>query len=70
MKGIVKFFHPDKGWGFITDGKSDFFVHARNIIDPTEIVYKGQLVEFDTIETERGLMAVQVKIMSLCVDDS
>ena len=53
QSGTVKFFNPDKGFGFIRrDGKQDVFVHANDlrksgIVDLTPIT-TGAKLEFDT----------------------
>ena len=62
MKGNVKWFNNDKGYGFIeyVDGE-DIYVHYSAIKhNGYKTLAEGQLVEFDLIQTEKGLQAVNV----------
>ena len=62
MRGNVKWFNNDKGYGFIEyiDGE-DIFVHYSAIKkEGYKTLNEGQLVEFDLIRTEKGLQAVNV----------
>ena len=62
MRGSVKWFNNDKGYGFIEyfDGE-DIFVHYSAIKkEGYKTLNEGQLVEFDLIRTEKGLQAVNV----------
>ena len=60
MKGKVKFFNPEKEFGFITgdDGK-DYFVHKSSLENDITID-EDDLVEFSTEQGDRGLKAVKV----------
>ena len=56
MRGTVKEFGTQRGWGFITgdDGK-DYFVHHIDIrMKGFRTVYKGDSVDFEPTETDRG----------------
>ena len=61
MKGTVKFFNETKNFGFITpeDNSKDLFVHKNDIESGT--LQKGDEVEFDSTEGEKGLKAINVK---------
>lgn len=61
-KGKVRWFNAEKGFGFIDrgDGK-DIFVHYSQIqLDGYKTLLEGEDVEFDLLETERGLQAKNV----------
>ncbi|WP_019880326.1 cold-shock protein [Succinispira mobilis] len=62
MIGKVKWFNSEKGFGFLEqeDGK-DVFVHFSAIqSDGYKTLEEGQKVEFDVVESERGLQAANV----------
>ena len=62
LHGIVKWFAPQRGYGFITgdDGK-EYFVYFNDIVmDGYKTLSQGQEVTFDTKETERGIAAANV----------
>ena len=60
--GTVKFFNDSKGFGFITpeDGSKDVFVHANGLIDE---INEGDKVSYDIEETQKGLSAINVKVI-------
>jgi len=60
--GTVKFFNNAKGFGFITpdDGSKDVFVHMNGLIDE---IREGDKVSFDVEEGQKGLNAVNVKVV-------
>ncbi len=62
MRGNVKWFNNEKGYGFIEyiDGE-DIFVHYTAIKqNGYKTLNEGQLVQFDLVKTEKGLQAVNV----------
>jgi len=60
MKGVVKFFNPSKGYGFIKaeDGK-EYFVHMTGLNEGVSI-NQDDSVEFEIAEGQRGPKAVNV----------
>lgn len=60
--GHVKWFNPEKGYGFITqDGGDDVFVHFKAIIgDGFKTLDEGQKVEFEITKGPKGLQASNV----------
>jgi cold shock protein len=61
--GVVKWFNPDKGYGFIArpDG-DDVFVHFSAIEgDGYKTLNEGQEVEFDITEGPKGQQAANVR---------
>lgn len=59
MKGTVKRFNKDKGYGFIViDGDKDVFFHySQLVMEGYKNIEDGAEVEFELVETERGLQA-------------
>jgi len=67
MNGTVKWFNPDKGYGFIAndEGGEDVFVHFSAIqVDGFKTLNEGQKVSFDVEEDSRSngkIRAINVK---------
>ncbi len=64
MKGKVKWFNDQKGYGFITpdDNSKDLFVHHTAIIaDGFNTLAENQAVEFEVQESDKGPRAANVK---------
>lgn len=62
MTGTVKWFNNEKGYGFIDqDNGEDIFVHYSAIKqDGYKTLCEGQKVEFELVETAKGLQALNV----------
>ncbi|WP_195571602.1 cold shock domain-containing protein [Paenibacillus sp. 1001270B_150601_E10] len=62
MKGTVKWFNAEKGYGFISvEGGDDVFVHYSAIqTDGFKTLDEGQEVEFEISEGNRGPQAANV----------
>lgn len=57
-------FQKDKGYGFIESGGVSYFLHATKIIDEWlqfDEWLPEREVEFDPLQTPRGLTAVNVR---------
>jgi cold shock protein len=66
-QGTVKWFNPDKGYGFIAvDGGRDVFVHFSAIqSDGYRTLEEGQRVEFEITQSDRGQQAERVVIVGV-----
>lgn len=62
--GKVKWFSPEKGFGFIEqDNGEDVFVSYESILtDDFKTLKKGQRVGFELKKDERGIKAINVDI--------
>lgn len=65
MKGKVKNFNKEKGYGFIKtdEGKDVFFHYSELKMEGFKTVDANQVVEFEIIETEKGQRAVNITIV-------
>jgi len=66
MKGKVKWFNDQKGYGFITpeDGSKDLFVHHTSIQGSGfKTLAENQAVEFEVEQSEKGPRAGNVRPM-------
>ena len=63
MEGVVKFFNDSKGFGFIeSKGMEDIFVHRTGLDSSLQSLSADQKVVFETKKSDRGLIAVNVKL--------
>jgi CspA family cold shock protein len=63
MKGSVKMFNKEKGYGFIRseDGQDVFFHHSSILMDGYKTAETGEAVEFEVEESDRGPRAKNIK---------
>jgi cold shock protein len=64
-RGTVKWFNPDKGYGFIAvDGGADVFVHFSAIeAAGYRSLEEGQTVELEVTEGQKGPQAAKVRLV-------
>ncbi len=64
--GRIKWFNNEKGYGFIEGANDeDIFVHYSAIKqEGYKSLAEGQVVEYELLETEKGLQAINVKEVS------
>lgn len=65
MRGRVKWFNNEKGYGFIDYKENeDIFVHYSAINqDGYKTLTEGQYVEFSLLETTKGYQALDVVVI-------
>lgn len=63
MRGTVKWFDPKRGFGFIISSKDEeIFIHYQSIdMQGYKTLKKGDCVEFEVLETPKGLQAKHIK---------
>ena len=63
MRGTVKWFSDEKGYGFISrEGGEDVFVHFSGITgEGFKSLAEGQQVEFEVTQGKKGPQATNVK---------
>ena len=62
MKGTIKWFNSQKGYGFISDETgNDVFLHYTGLnMNGFKTIDEGQEVEFEVVEGARGPQAANV----------
>ena len=62
MKGTIKWFNNQKGYGFITDEDGrDVFVHVSGLVmEGYKSIEEGAAVEFEVTDGEKGPQAINV----------
>lgn len=69
LTGVVKWFDPVKGWGFIDVLGIDYFVHYRSIqMSGFKTLSEGQIVTFIASKGEKGWSATELIIVKEGVD--
>lgn len=65
-RGTVKFFNPEKGFGFINvdDGREVFLPKATVEHTGGDTVFPGQVVEFDEKPGKRGPVTINLQVLS------
>lgn len=67
MRGIVKFYKEEEGWGFIQPdelGESDVFIHASSLSNGY-VPQKDDVVDYEVKEGKNGkTMGCQVVLVS------
>ena len=63
MRGKVKWFNNEKGYGFIEyNNHEDIFVHYSSILtEGYKTLVEGQYVDFELVITDKGLQAKKVE---------
>lgn len=63
MKGTIKMFNKEKGFGFIRaeDGNDVFFHYSSLVMDGFKTVEQGEVVSFDLEQSDRGLRAANIQ---------
>ncbi|MGE4118966.1 MAG: cold-shock protein [Candidatus Nitrosocosmicus sp.] len=64
MNGQVKWFNDKRGYGFITDGKEDYFAHFKSIqSDGFKTLTEGQKVTFTPGFSAKGKIAENISVI-------
>jgi len=59
LKGKVKFFNYQRGFGFVEVDDQDYFVHVTDV--EGDMLLGGEEVEFKPVQGHKGLQAIEVE---------
>lgn len=64
IKGTVKWFSDDRGYGFIVAEGKEYFVHYKDINCPGfKTLKEGFNVEFEGVTSQKGITARNVTVI-------
>lgn len=67
LRGVVKWFDPTKGYGFLTSGEGDILIHSSCLRDAGRVTAReGSTVECKVVRRPKGLQALKI----LTIDES
>lgn len=64
LTGTVKWFDPQKGFGFVTPdgGGPDAFVHQSALPEGVRSLEEGQAIQYELENTPRGSKVVKIQL--------
>ena len=65
MKGMVKWFSEEKGFGFINPDEAgrDLYFQRSSLATPEHSIMEGQRVEFEVTKGQKGPEAINIHIV-------
>jgi cold shock CspA family protein len=72
VRGVVKFYDPKKGFGFVSGEGKEYFAHISNVIgaldmtqtDRDNLLKVGTKVSFMPSKNKKGLVAIQIDVIN------
>ena len=63
VKGTVKWFSKERGFGFIVHDEVEYFAHYKEIQGPSKFkkLKDGELVEFLPLKGDKGMLATSIR---------
>ena len=66
LTGTVKFYHAERGYGYIApdNGDRDLFFDTANLETPNRHIAEGQRVEYEKTLGRKGPEAIKIRTLS------